>query len=241
MHQLSLICNCRTYISGLWWVPCSIFPPTWCHDLWIEASRSKWPSNHKSPLPGWYKEEMTSHTHRGCVGLPTTQTETHTCAPVMNFFVLVMYVPWQRTYQIWSSRCGVLLSARERLGRHPATVSHQWGGSQNRQKQRSQHTAPSPKVFVFSNMTSAAVQSQNMSSAHQTVNYDIVSCINIPLLCLKVWNILILHRSNYIWLWKTPKTLLLPYLLSCQKCQITHLAFPFTCVWFNLELKRLFD
>lgn len=61
-----------------------------------------------------------------CIEEEVTFRETKGSASV---FHSTAYIPWQRTFQVWPSGRGVLLSARERSRRHPATVPHQWGRS----------------------------------------------------------------------------------------------------------------
>lgn len=64
---------------------------------------------------------------------PAFSAQTETCAIALMISLLELYVPWLRAFQVRASWCGVLLSAWEWSGCHPATVSHQWG---RLQKQR---------------------------------------------------------------------------------------------------------
>lgn len=57
--------------------------------------------------------------------IPKKKKTPYECSA--HAFGFRLHVPWQRSAQVWSSRRGVLLSARDWSGRHPATVSHQWG------------------------------------------------------------------------------------------------------------------
>lgn len=76
------------------------------HALILEsaAAGSEWPSN----------AEASPHARAAVYTLKTSG-------------LMLLYVPWHRTFQVWSSRCGVLLSAWEWSSCHPATVSHQRG------------------------------------------------------------------------------------------------------------------
>lgn len=95
----------------------SHFPPEWgnhaTHASTLESSaeRREWPSNCVASPPA-----------RAAVCARWQLVARETCLRC-----LVVFVPWHRTFQVRPSWGGVLLSAWERSGRHPATVPHQRG------------------------------------------------------------------------------------------------------------------
>lgn len=80
-----------------------------------QFARGKWPSN-----PEALRSCAAVHFNK----YPPKKTPYACLAHAFGFR---LHVPWQRSSQVWSSRRGVLLSARDWSSRHPATVSHQWG------------------------------------------------------------------------------------------------------------------
>ena len=81
--------------------------------------RSKWPSNPEVP-------RFCAVVHLNKYPPQKKKKTPYVCS--VHTFGFWLHIPWQRSSQVWSSRRGVLLSARDWSGRHPATVSHQWGG-----------------------------------------------------------------------------------------------------------------
>lgn len=124
------------------------------------AARNKWPW----PNTEHFTSCMNCSAH---AQLPAQQKQ-----PAVLRNRSLLFYSLTQNLQVWSSRCGVLLSAWEWSSRHPAAVSHQWG-------KRERKTNVCLQLY-FTGEASSAVKVENLMGNNVTFKYIITSFLLLP-------------------------------------------------------------